>query len=83
MPVCSAGHPGSHGGYANQLSHAYSCAGGVYRGFADAATAIYKADGYRGFFRGATMRALAQAPSVAIVWTTYELLVRSLAPPSP
>ena len=55
----------------------------VYRGFADAATAIYKADGYRGFFRGATMRALAQAPSVAIVWTTYELLVRSLAPPSP
>ena len=30
-----AGHPGSHGGYANQLSHGYSCAGGVYRGFAD------------------------------------------------
>ena len=27
-----AGHPGSHGGYANQLSHMYSCAGGIYRG---------------------------------------------------
>ena len=55
----------------------------VYNGFADAARAIYTADGYRGFFRGATMRALAQAPSVAIVWTTYELLIRSLAPPAP
>lgn len=30
-----AGHPGSHGGYANQLTHSYSCAGGIYRGFAD------------------------------------------------
>jgi hypothetical protein len=31
-----AGHPGSHGGYANQLSHMYSNAGGIYRGLADA-----------------------------------------------
>ena len=52
----------------------------VYRGFADAAKAVYKADGPQGFYRGATMRALAQAPSVAIVWTTYEMLTRYLAP---
>mmetsp|Transcript_10096 Transcript_10096/g.30210 ORF Transcript_10096/g.30210 Transcript_10096/m.30210 type:complete len:330 (+) Transcript_10096:219-1208(+) len=50
--------------------------GVVYRGFADAAAATYRAEGLRGFYRGAAMRALAQAPSVAIVWTTYELLVR-------
>lgn len=31
-----AGHPGSHSGYANQLDHDYSCASGIYRGFADA-----------------------------------------------
>merc|ERR1711988_1075069 len=30
-----AGHPGSHGGYANQLAHMYSNAGGIYRGLAD------------------------------------------------
>ena len=30
-----AGHPGSHDGYANQLSHMYSNAGGIYRGFRD------------------------------------------------
>lgn len=46
-----------------------------YHGFLDAATDIWRHEGPRGFFRGATVRALAQAPSVAIVWTTYELLV--------
>ena len=30
-----AGHPGSHGGYANQLTHTYACAGAIYRGFED------------------------------------------------
>ena len=30
-----AGFPGSHDGNANQLSHKYSCAGGIYRGFRD------------------------------------------------
>ena len=50
-----------------------------YRGFADAARGIWTADGAVGFYRGAAVRALAQAPSVAIVWTTYELLVRALA----
>jgi len=30
-----AGHPGSHGGYANQLAHVYSNAGGIYRGLED------------------------------------------------
>ena len=73
----AAGAPGSL--YAAEATGAAT----VYNGFADAARAIYTADGYRGFFRGATMRALAQAPSVAIVWTTYELLIRSLAPPAP
>lgn len=33
-----AGHPGSHSGYANQLSHMYSCAGGIYRGLLDIGT---------------------------------------------
>mmetsp|Transcript_11129 Transcript_11129/g.34244 ORF Transcript_11129/g.34244 Transcript_11129/m.34244 type:complete len:332 (-) Transcript_11129:39-1034(-) len=51
----------------------------AYRGFADAARGIWTADGAVGFYRGAAVRALAQAPSVAIVWTTYELLVRALA----
>lgn len=46
-----------------------------YRGFVDAATDIWRSEGPKGFFRGATVRAVAQAPSVAIVWTTYELLV--------
>jgi len=48
-----------------------------YRGFADAARAIWVADGPRGFFRGAAMRVLAQAPSVAVVWTVYETLVHA------
>ena len=45
-----------------------------------AASAIWRIDGPRGFFRGATVRVLAQAPSVAIVWTTYELMVRFFQP---
>jgi len=54
-----------------------------YRGFLDAALAVWREDGPRGFLRGAGVRALAQAPSVAIVWTTYELLIKLLssAPP--
>ena len=42
-----------------------------------------RADGAVGFYRGAAVRALAQAPSVAIVWTTYELFVRTLSPSPP
>lgn len=50
-------------------------AGVRYRGFVDAAHHIWRSEGIRGFFRGGSMRALAQAPSVAIVWTTYEFLI--------
>jgi len=50
-----------------------------YRGFADAALAVWREEGPRGFLRGAPVRALAQAPSVAIVWTTYELFVKLIA----
>mmetsp|Transcript_8419 Transcript_8419/g.27576 ORF Transcript_8419/g.27576 Transcript_8419/m.27576 type:complete len:381 (-) Transcript_8419:156-1298(-) len=49
-----------------------------YRGFLDAALAVWREEGPRGFLRGAPVRALAQAPSVAIVWTTYELLINLL-----
>lgn len=52
-----------------------------YHGFLDAAAAIWRLEGPVGFFRGATMRALAQAPSVAIVWTTYELIVAAFRAP--
>ena len=55
----------------------------MFSGFADAASHIWRADGAVGFYRGAAVRALAQAPSVAIVWTTYELLVRTLSPSPP
>ena len=55
----------------------------MFSGFADAASHIWRADGAVGFYRGAAVRALAQAPSVAIVWTTYELFVRTLSPSPP
>ena len=55
----------------------------MFSGFADAASHIWRADGAVGFYRGTAVRALAQAPSVAIVWTTYELFVRTLSPSPP
>ena len=61
-----AGHPGSHGGYANQLNHMYSCAGGVYRGFADAGemwAAIGTAHGRKDIVAHAT-ELLAVAPKL-------------------
>lgn len=54
-----------------------------YQGFLDAAAAIWRYEGPGGFFRGATMRALAQAPSVAIVWTTYEFLIGTFSVRAP
>lgn len=59
----------------------YSSTSLKYRGFLDAAFDVWRTDGLRGFFRGAAVRALAQAPSVAIVWTTYELFIKLLSSP--
>mmetsp|Transcript_21763 Transcript_21763/g.33442 ORF Transcript_21763/g.33442 Transcript_21763/m.33442 type:complete len:389 (-) Transcript_21763:12-1178(-) len=49
-----------------------------YHGFLDAAISLWRDEGLMGFFRGATVRTIAQAPSVAIVWTTYELFIKIL-----
>ncbi|KAJ8607161.1 hypothetical protein CTAYLR_007326 [Chrysophaeum taylorii] len=63
---------------AHHTKHHLSTASTIkYRGFLDAATSIWRAEGLRGFFRGAAVRALMQAPSVAIVWTTYEFMTAS------
>ena len=43
-----------------------------YTGPFQAAKAIYKQDGYRGFFRGAQQRMAVMAPGFAISWTAYE-----------
>ena len=43
-----------------------------YSGFVDAATALWRCDGFRGFFRGATPRVLMYGPACAISWVAYE-----------
>ena len=43
-----------------------------YSGFLDAATALWRCDGLRGFFRGATPRVLMYGPACAISWVAYE-----------
>ena len=43
-----------------------------------AAGAIWREEGYRGFSRGMMARMLIHAPSVAICWTTYEMMKHTL-----
>ncbi|CDK27931.1 unnamed protein product [Kuraishia capsulata CBS 1993] len=43
------------------------------KGFKDAATAIWKANGYAGFVRGLRPRVVFNVPSTAISWTAYEM----------
>ncbi|ETW05100.1 hypothetical protein, variant [Aphanomyces invadans] len=49
-----------------------------YRGFLDAFGQIYKQEGVAGFFRGVGPRVCVHAPSVAISWTTFEVLKKLL-----
>lgn len=43
-------------------------------GLVDAFKLIYKKDGFSGYMRGANARVLANMPSTAICWTTYEFM---------
>lgn len=43
-----------------------------YQGFADAARAVYRAEGVRGFFVGVGPRMLQTGPSCALSWCAYE-----------
>jgi hypothetical protein len=45
-----------------------------YKGILDAARKIYAVEGLGGFFRGMGPRLLVHTPSVAISWTTYEVV---------
>ncbi|ETV86860.1 hypothetical protein, variant 1 [Aphanomyces astaci] len=49
-----------------------------YRGFLDAFGQIYKHEGVAGFFRGVGPRVCVHAPSVAVSWTTFEVLKKLL-----
>jgi solute carrier family 25 iron transporter 28/37 len=49
-----------------------------YKGLLDALIQIKAQDGYAGFFRGVMPRLLVHAPSVAISWTTFEVLKKTL-----
>lgn len=55
----------------SKTSHT-TAAGVRYTGPVAAARAIFKAEGYRGFFRGAQQRMAVMAPGFAISWTAYE-----------
>ncbi|AOW02038.1 mitochondrial carrier domain-containing protein [Yarrowia lipolytica] len=48
--------------------------------FAGAVKIIYREDGLRGFFRGLRPRIVANMPSTAICWTSYEMAKFYLAP---
>lgn len=49
-----------------------------YRGFADAARAVYESGGVHGFFRGMGPRMLQTGPSCALSWCAYESAKRAL-----
>ncbi|KAF0698731.1 Aste57867_10685 [Aphanomyces stellatus] len=49
-----------------------------YSGFVDAFGQIYKQEGVAGFFRGVGPRVCVHAPSVAVSWTTFEVLKKLL-----
>uniref|UniRef100_K3X9N6 Mitoferrin n=1 Tax=Globisporangium ultimum (strain ATCC 200006 / CBS 805.95 / DAOM BR144) TaxID=431595 RepID=K3X9N6_GLOUD len=49
-----------------------------YRGLFDALVQIRAQEGMTGFFRGVYPRLLVQAPSVAVSWTTFEVLKKTL-----
>ncbi|TMW63757.1 hypothetical protein Poli38472_002698 [Pythium oligandrum] len=49
-----------------------------YRGLLDALIQIRAQEGYAGFFRGVGPRLLVHAPSVAVSWTTFEVLKKTL-----
>jgi solute carrier family 25 (mitochondrial iron transporter), member 28/37 len=44
----------------------------------DALVQIRAQEGYAGFFRGIGPRLLVHAPSVAVSWTTFEVLKKTL-----
>jgi len=47
-----------------------------YKSIADAVSRIYREEGWRGFYRGMVPNLLRIAPSTAITFTSYEMLVR-------
>lgn len=49
-----------------------------YRGFADAARAVYESGGVKGFFRGIGPRVLQTGPSCALSWCAYESAKKAL-----
>jgi hypothetical protein len=48
-----------------------------YAGLLDALVQIKAQEGYAGFFRGVYPRLLVHAPSVAVSWTTFEVLKKT------
>ncbi|KDO34327.1 hypothetical protein SPRG_01462 [Saprolegnia parasitica CBS 223.65] len=50
-----------------------------YRGLLDAMLQIYKQEGVKAFFRGVGPRVCVHAPSVAVSWTTFEVLKNVIA----
>jgi len=49
-----------------------------YRGLLDVLGQILAQEGVNGFFRGVYPRLLVHAPSVAVSWTTFEVLKKTL-----
>ena len=49
-----------------------------YRGLLDALKQIKSQEGIEGLFRGVVPRVLVHAPSVAVSWTTYEVVKKLL-----
>jgi len=50
----------------------------LYKGFSDAAKAIFQTEGVHGFFRGMGPRMLQTGPSCALSWCAYEISKRAL-----
>ena len=62
-----------------QVAGASNVAAAVpFRGAAHAAAAIWAAEGARGFARGAAGRVLWVAPSTAIMFTSYDTILKHL-----
>ena len=49
-----------------------------YGGLVDTLLQIRAQEGFAGFFRGVYPRLLVHAPSVAVSWTTFEVLKKTL-----
>jgi solute carrier family 25 iron transporter 28/37 len=77
-PSCSVAKQIAENAKKHHLRHPEPKLRHQYKGLVDALVQIKAHEGYAGFFRGVYPRLLVHAPSVAVSWTTFEVLKKTL-----